>query len=128
MNPLTWFKSLAIEIKTLIVGAILLFIVGALAWHVWTRAHAAATVARLEHAQGTATIESAKDAIATQGTATANEQASEQLTESNDKEIRNAKGADAAVDPAVRDAGLASLCRRPAYKSSQRCLHLAPAH
>ena len=39
-----------------------------------------------------------------------------------EKEIRNAKGADAPVDPAVRDAGLASLCRRAAYRSSERCL------
>lgn len=125
---INWLKNLSTMVKALAVLAVLLIIALAFAWHVWTSAHAAATVARLDHAQTTATVESAKDAIATQGAATANEQASEELTQSNDKEIRNAKGADAAVDPAVRDAGLASLCRRPAYKSSQRCLHLAPAH
>jgi hypothetical protein len=80
-----------------------------------------AAESRLEKAQGKAVVQSAKDSIATQATAQAREQASEQMTSENTKEIRDAKGADAKVDPAVSDAGLRSLCRRPAYRSSERC-------
>jgi hypothetical protein len=88
----------------------------------WQHSRTVATESRVEHAQSAAVVESAKDAIATQGAAQAQERASEDLTVSNAKEIRNAKGADAPVDPAARDAGLASLCRRPSYSASQRCV------
>ncbi len=80
-----------------------------------------AAEAKLERGQAGAAQESAKDAIATQGNVSAAQAAGEDLTRSNDKEIRDAKGADAAVDPAVRDAGLASLCRRAAYRDTERC-------
>ena len=80
-----------------------------------------AAESRLQKGQTGALTESAKDAIATQGAAGEREQASEELTRSNEKEIRDAEGADAPVDPAVRDAGLDSLCRRAAYRNSERC-------
>lgn len=92
----------------------------------WRKAHTEAAERRVERAQGNAVVESAKDAIATQGAAQRRETASEALTAANEKEIRNAKGADAPVDPAARDAGLASLCRRPAYHSDERCLRFTP--
>jgi uncharacterized protein HemX len=104
------------------------FVIG-LAWFgltQWRHARTAATESRLQQNQGTAAVESAKDAIATQGAAAARETASEALTAANEKEIRNAKGSDAAVDPAVRDAGLAGLCRRAAYRGDKRCLRFTP--
>lgn len=88
-----------------------------------------AAQARVDQGQAAAMSNSASDAIATQGAANANEQASEALTRTNDQEIRHAAGADAQINPAVRDAGLRSLCRRPAYRGSERCrVFNAPAH
>ena len=80
---------------------------------------------RVDKGQIEALSNSAVDAIGTQGASAARERASQTLTRANEKEIRNAKGADAQVDPAVRDAGLRSLCRRAAYRDSERCRLLA---
>jgi hypothetical protein len=88
-----------------------------------------AAQARVDQGQAGAMQNSATDAVAAQGQANANEQASEALTRTNDQEIRHAAGADAQINPAVRDAGLRSLCRRSAYRDSQRCrVFNAPAH
>lgn len=76
---------------------------------------------RLQQSQTEAMTNSAQDAIATQGEAHERETQSEQLTKSNEREIRNAEGANDAVNPGVRDAGLRSLCRRAAYRDTERC-------
>jgi hypothetical protein len=81
--------------------------------------------ARLQEERGQAFGNSAADAIAVQGAAAARERAAEELTRTNEQEIRNAQGATEAVDPAVRDAGRRSLCRRPAYRDSEQCRLLA---
>ena len=107
--------------------AFLLCVVGFLYVQSCQRARVAAGEKRVERAQSGATVESAKDAIATQSNVAEAQSAGEELTRTNEKEIRNAKGADAAVDPAVRDAGLASLCRRAAYRSSERCVRFLAA-
>jgi hypothetical protein len=105
---------------------VLLLLIGGFGY--WRHVRAEKTAARVEAAQSGATVESAKDAISTQGNVAASERVGEDLTRKNEEEIRNAKGADQAVDPAVRDAGLASLCRRPSYRNSKRCqLRAAPA-
>jgi hypothetical protein len=75
----------------------------------------------LNQDQGKALGNSAIDAINTQGAAAERERESEELTKSNEKEIRDAEGSNAPVNPAARDAGLRSLCRRPAYRDSERC-------
>ena len=80
-----------------------------------------AAEARLNAGQGKAAHESAKDAIATQGNATAREQASEQTTVTNEKDIRNAKGADVQTDPAVDRAGRRAICLRDDYRDSPHC-------
>ena len=77
--------------------------------------------ARLGEATATAASRNGEDAVATVGAAARREQQSDALTRDNEKEIRNAQGADVPVDPAVRDAGLGGLCRRPAYRDDQRC-------
>ncbi len=77
--------------------------------------------ARLGQETAKAAGRSGQDAVATVGTAARREQQSDQLTQSNEREIRNAQGADARLDPAVRDAGLGGLCRRPAYRDDERC-------
>lgn len=64
---------------------------------------------------------SAADAVNTVGAASANEAASEDLTRTNEQQIRAAPGANDKVNPAVRDAGIAALCRRKAYANDPRC-------
>lgn len=86
-----------------------------------------AAEARVERSQAGAAQDSAKDAVATVRASGEAERRSEELTRTNEQEIRNAKGADAVVDPAVRDAGFASLCRRSAYSDSERCRVFKPA-
>jgi type II secretory pathway component PulM len=77
--------------------------------------------ARVDVGQSGAFTNSTADAIAAEQAAHARENASQQLSRTNEEEIRNANGASASVDPAVRDAGLRSLCRRAAYRDSARC-------
>jgi hypothetical protein len=83
--------------------------------------HGEAVRARLGEAQAESAGRSGQDAVARVGAAARREQQSDELTTLNQLEIRNAQGADAPVDPAVRDAGLGGLCRRAAYRDDQRC-------
>jgi hypothetical protein len=83
---------------------------------------------RVTAAQGSAYQNSAADAVATQSGANERQSESEATTRSNERTIRDAKGADAAVDPAVRDSGFASLCKRPSFRNSPTGkLRCAPA-
>ena len=83
-------------------------------------AHEAAR-ARLGEETARSAGASGQDAVATVGAAARREAGSADLTRTNELEIRNAQGADVPVDPAVRDAGLGGLCRRPAYRDTERC-------
>lgn len=76
---------------------------------------------RIDSAQSGAASASAADAVNTTTGVGNRAQASEDLTRSNREDIRNAEGANEAVNPGVRDAGLASLCKRRAYRDDQRC-------
>jgi hypothetical protein len=51
---------------------------------------------------------------------------SETLSRENQNAILNAPGADAPVDPALRDAWLDGLCRRAAYRDHPRCASVRP--
>jgi hypothetical protein len=73
---------------------------------------------RVNQAQSNAFGASAGDALATQGNASANAIASEELTARNREDIRHAEGSDQSINPAVRDAGFASLCKRPSFRNS----------
>ncbi|HEV2044608.1 MAG TPA: hypothetical protein VGR05_08020 [Sphingomicrobium sp.] len=77
--------------------------------------------ARLGEESAKAASRNGEDAVATVGAAARRERQSGELTQSNEREIRNAQGADARLDPAVRDAGLDGLCRRSAYRDDERC-------
>ncbi|MEO7410917.1 MAG: hypothetical protein ABIU10_06305 [Sphingomicrobium sp.] len=77
--------------------------------------------ARLGEETATASGKSGQDAVATVGGAARREAENADLTRTNEQEIRNAQGADVRIDPAVRDAGLGGLCRRPAYRDHERC-------
>ncbi|SMF70476.1 hypothetical protein [Allosphingosinicella indica] len=89
--------------------------------HYRGRAREEAAAAKLGSDRAAAAQASAGDAVNSVAGAAQREAASDALTRSNEKEIRDAKGADVAVDPAVRDAGLDGLCRRAAYRDSERC-------
>lgn len=83
---------------------------------------------KVDRGQADAFTNSAADAVNTQGAANAREADSEALTRSNERTIRDAQGSTDPVNPAVRDAGLDSLCRRPAYRDSERCrMRVTPA-
>lgn len=82
---------------------------------------AAADQNRVDTAQAGAAQASGNEAAYTQMAVNANEVASEQLGRDNEKEIRNAEGANAVVAAPVRDATIASLCRRAAYRDSPKC-------
>ena len=73
---------------------------------------------KVDAAQHNALATSAGEAIATQGNVATNAAASEDLSRSNEQDIRHAKGADQAIDPAARDAGFASLCKRAAFRNN----------
>jgi len=110
-------------LATRIVAAlsVLLLIVGVLYLRSCQEARQRAAESRLQRGQAGALSDSAADAIGAVQGAAARERAEEELTRRNEREIRDAPGASDAVNPAVRDAGLASLCRRAAYRDSERC-------
>lgn len=76
---------------------------------------------RVERAQRGAAADNARDAIAASAAANARERHSDDLTQRNSKEILNAEGAHMPADPAATRAGLDGLCRRAAYRDSERC-------
>lgn len=111
-------RTLSLVLAALALAVLLL---GGLQLRSCRQARQQAAQSRVDKGQNKALSDSAKDAIAVQGAASARERANDDLTRSNEEDIRNAKGADAAVDPAVRDAALRSLCRRAAYRDGERC-------
>lgn len=82
----------------------------------------AKTATGLAKGQTGAAIESGGDAVDTLGNRAAADAAGDQLTRENEDAIRKADGAAAPVAAPVRDAGIASLCRRSAYRSDPQCL------
>lgn len=117
--------NLLANLSTRVIGMIVAgLVVVAVLWgavHFYTKSRTQAAQARVERAQGDAASTSAKDAIGAVVAAGERETASEELTRTNEKDIRNAKGADVRVDPDVSAAGLRALCRRSAYADSERC-------
>lgn len=83
--------------------------------------------ARLGENQTEAAIESGKDAVQTVGAAGERDASIDRTTTENNDAIQKADGADAPVASGVRDAGLASLCRRASYRNDPRCLQRATA-
>jgi type II secretory pathway component PulM len=104
-------------------GLLVLLLVAALLWGpaACNRIRGLEAQSKVDRGQTEALGNSAADAVETQGKANQRETESEAVTRSNEKEIRNADGANDPVNPAVRDAGLRSLCRRAAYRNSERC-------
>lgn len=81
---------------------------------------------RVDRGQQGALQNSAADAVNTVSGVAENQMASDELGRRNEEEIRNAEGAGDAVNPAVRDAGLRSLCRRASSRHDERCRVFQP--
>lgn len=85
----------------------------------------AKTQAKVSAGQAGAALRSGQDAANAVGNRMDADAAEDQLTRANGDEIRNADGASAPVAAPVRDAGLTALCRRAAYRDTQRCKGMA---
>jgi ABC-type protease/lipase transport system fused ATPase/permease subunit len=120
------FSDLTARTVFFIAGVVVLILAAAFTVRSCDKRHSQAAQSRLDAAQGGAQANSAADAVNTVAASGEAQAASEELTRQNEKEIRDAKGSDAAVDPAVRDAGIRSLCKRSAYRDSERCKLLKP--
>ncbi|APR51978.1 hypothetical protein CA223_06885 [Sphingomonas koreensis] len=91
------------------------------------RAQNASTAAKVAKGQAGAAIESGGDAADTVGNRMAADAKTDAITQENRNAIQNAEGASAPVAAPVRDAGLASLCRRAAYRGDTRCVQPPPS-
>lgn len=107
------------------IAAIILgvFVVGLLVFGVrqCEKRRSQASQSRVEHSQAEAASNSAADAIGTVARSGESERASEDLTRSNEKDIRNAQGANERVGAGVDVAGRRALCLRDAYRNRPEC-------
>lgn len=112
---------LPIRTLALILGLVALFVAALMIPNCVAKYRSQAAQARLGAEQSQAAVESGREASEAQAGVSANQAASEALGRSNEKDIRSAEGANAVVAAPVRDAGLASLCRRAAYRDRPKC-------
>jgi hypothetical protein len=91
----------------------------------WRHARTAEAEARLNRNQAGAEIQSGADAVNVIGARAEADAAGDATTRENDDAIRKADGAAAPVTAPARDAGLASLCRRAAYRGDAKCVQRA---
>lgn len=111
-------------IAAIVAGIVALLVIWA-AFHFWQKSRNAGAQGRVSASQAQAAQDSARDAINAVEASGARETASEALTRENEANIRAAPGASDPVNPAVRDAGLAALCRRAAFQNDPKCKGLA---
>ncbi len=114
-------RIVALRVAAFVVGLIALVLVTGLLVRSCDARRSRAAQARVERSQTDAASNSAADAIGTVAKAGEATAASEAMTRENERTIRDADGANDKVKPGVRDAGIASLCRRPVYINSERC-------
>ena len=109
-----------------IVGGLVIVVLAGLLLRSCEKRRSEAAQARVEHSQAEAASDSAKDAINAVAASGEAEQASEDVTRANDKEIRNAEGANQSVGSGVDLAGRRSLCKRAAYRDDPKCRMFQP--
>ncbi|WP_265587125.1 hypothetical protein [Sphingomicrobium arenosum] len=114
-----WWQGLS----SLLRAALVAVLVGALLLPLacQRQARQAAAQARAEREGARAEAAAGREAVEAVGAHARAASDSEALTRANDKEIRDATGADAMVDAGVHGAGLDGLCRRAAYRDDERC-------
>ena len=94
-------------------------------WHEWRVSRTAHTETRLAAGQAGAALASGQDAANIIGNRMDADAGTDPVTRENANAIRNAPGASAPVDPALRDIALRGLCRRAAYRHDPKCLQHA---
>jgi len=114
-------REVAGRVVGMAIAGILLFLLIGFGLYQCDKRRSEAAQSRVDAAQAGAQSNSAADAIGTVQARGAQETASEDLTRSNERDIRNAPGADQRVDMGVNVAGLKALCKREAYKNTERC-------
>ena len=115
-------KNLA---KVSLITAAALILLAVFGWHEWRATRTARAEARLATGQASAALASGQDAANIIGNRMEADAATDTVTRENDHAIRTAPGADAPVDPALRDAALRGLCRRAAYRHDAKCVQHA---
>jgi hypothetical protein len=119
--------GLSYRLLTMIAGGVLILALLAFGVRQCDKRRDQAAQSRMERSQAEAAAESAKDAIGTVSRSGEAAAASEELTRSNEKEIRNAQGADERVGAGVNAAGLRALCLRHTYRNDPRCRVFKPS-
>lgn len=119
-------REIATRTIQMVGGAIVLLVVLSLLLWQCDRRRSEKAQDRVDDAQVEAAQNSAADAINTVEQAGKREASSEDLTRSNEREIRGADGAGDRVKPGVDYAGRAALCRREAYKNDPKCQKKVP--
>jgi sensor histidine kinase regulating citrate/malate metabolism len=114
-------REIATRVIGMVVGVIVLIVAVSLFVRSCDNRRDRAAQSRVDEAQAGAAAESSADAINTVSRSGEAQAESEALSRSNEKEIRNAEGADERVGAGVNTAGLRALCRREAYRNSDRC-------
>lgn len=114
-------EKLSARVIAGIVAALIAVAVAWAAFHFYEKSRSQGAQARVDHEQSSAMMNSAADAVATVGADAARVTVSEELTRSNEAQIRAAPGADQRIDPRAHDAGIAALCRRAAYRNDPKC-------
>lgn len=74
-----------------------------------------------------AAIATGQDAANSVAISDASAAAIDQITMENEREIRQAQGAAAPLDPDLHRAGLGGLCRYPTYRGAKECMQFTPA-
>jgi len=116
-------RTTIIRLAAVLLAALLaLYLVNAV-----TGGKVAQAVARLQTNIAGAAIESGRDAVQAVGSQGSAEDAIDQRVKENERAIRSAPGADAPVDPALRDTALRGLCRHAANRGDPRCVQFTPA-
>lgn len=102
--------------KLIFWGSVAVFLVIALSVARCVSNQGIETQNKVNKGQAGAAQQSGHDAVQSISNVMANDQATNDITQENRNAIEHAKGADTAVDPAVRTIGVQSLCRRPSYR------------
>jgi hypothetical protein len=76
---------------------------------------------KVDGSQRGALVNSIEDTLNTVSDVNTNTVISGDVSRQNEGDIRNAKGANQAVDPAANAAGLRALCRRPSHRNDPAC-------
>jgi hypothetical protein len=118
MTPPSWLTRQVVMIAAAVLLVALVIFAGPA---MCQKIRSQAAQSRMDSEQSQAASNSAADAVGTVARSGEEAAASEELSRSNEREIRNAQGADERVGAGVNAAGRAALCRREAYKNDPRC-------